>query len=228
MQPAFDLFGDIVETKEISKPKAPAMPKPRAAATLDRRKIWGEGGYLATLDDDDTSINTTESFTENATIERLEQALFMSPVIRSGMWVEDGSFYAYRIMKPVMGPRMFGEKGSLLHDCTEMMLKASAQKVLDESYDDTGSWLPRWAYWLFCYRLRKAGPTEDPYELLKAFTAVMTQLDFLDASRKGDSLRRVTKRLHMQKKRAEARAAGADLADDADDDTFDEPELKTA
>lgn len=230
MQAAFDLFGDNVETKEISKPKAPAMPKPRATATLDRRKIWGEGGYLATLDDD-TSINTTESFTENATIERLEQALFMSPVIRSGLWVEDGSFYAYRILMPVMGPRMFGEKGSLLHDCTEMMLKASALKVLDESFDDTGSWLPRWAYWLFCYRLRKAGPTEDPYELLKAFTAVMTQFDYLDASRSGDTLRRLTKRYEMQTKRAEAREAGADLdddADDADDDTFDEPELKNA
>lgn len=228
MQPAFDLFGDIVETPTISKPKAPAAPKPRAKVTLDRRKIWGEGGYLATLDDDDTSIHTTESFTENATIERLEQALFMSPVIRNGMWVEDGSFYEYRITKPLTGHREFGVKGTLLHDCTEVMIQASAQKVLDESYDDTGAWLPRWAYWLFCYRLRKAGPTEDPYELLKAFTAVLTQQDFLDASRKGDSLRRVTKRLHMQRKRAEARAAVAAEADDADDDSFYEPELKTA
>lgn len=228
MQAAFDLFGDIVETQENSKPKTPATPKPRATAMLDRRKIWGEGGYLATLDDDDTSIHTTESFTENVTIERLEQAFFMSPVIRNGIWVEDGSFYAYRITKPVNGPREFGNKGSLLHDCTEVMLKASALKVLEESYDDTGSWLPRWAYWLFCYRLRKAGSTEDPYELLKAFTAVMTQQDFLDASRKGESLRRVTKRLHMQKKRAEARAEGSAVAEEADDEDFNEPELKTA
>lgn len=227
MQAAFDLFGDIVETTKPSKPKAPVTPKPRAKVTLDRRTIWGEGGYLATLDDDDTSIHTTESFTENATIERLEQALFMSPVIRNGMWVEDGSFYEYRISKPVMGPREFGVKGSLLHDCTEVMLKSSAQKVLDESYADTGAWLPRWAYWLFCYRLRKAGPTEDPYELLKAFTAVMTQQDFLDASRKGESLRRVTKRLHMQKKRAQVRAALAAGAEDTDE-CFDEHELTSA
>lgn len=228
MQTAFDLFGNIVETPKLSKPKAPAAPKPRAKVMLDRRKIWGEGGYLATLEDDETSIHTTESFTENATIERLEQALFMSPVIKNGVWVEDGSFYEYRITKPVTGQREFGMKGSLLHDCTEVMMKASAQKVLDESYDDTGAWLPRWAYWLFCYRLRKAGATEDPYELLKAFTAVMTQQDFLDASRKGESLRRVTKRLHMQRKRAEARAVTAVGADDAEDESFDEPELKTA
>jgi len=229
MQAVFDLFGDIVETPKISKPKAPVIPKPRAKVMLDRRKMWGEGGYLTTLDDDDTSIHTTESFTENATIDRLEQALFMTPVIRNEIWVEDGSFYEYRITKPLIGPRAFGDKGTLLHDCTEVMIKASAQKVLDESYDDTGAWLPRWAYWLFCYRLRKAGPTEDPYELLKAFTAVMTQQDFLDASRKGESLRRVTKRLHMQKKRAEARAAIATDADSADDESFfDEPVLKTA
>ena len=57
----------------------------------------------------------------------------------------------------------------------------------------------------------------------------MTQQDFLDASRKGESLRRVTKRLHMQKKRAEARAAIATDADSADDESFfDEPVLKTA
>jgi len=228
MQATIDLFGATVEPKENSNPKSPAEPKPRAKTSLDRRKIWGHGGYLATLEDDDTiSILGTESFTENATIERLEQAVFMAPVIRNGKWVEDGMFYSYRITKPVTGPREFGTRGSLLHDCTLMMLQASAQKVLDETFDDTGSWLPRWAYWLFCYRLRKASDTEDPYELLKAFTAVISQHDFLDASRKGESLRRVAKRLHMQRTRAEARAAkAAESFDDEDQD--DELELKTA
>lgn len=213
MQAALDLFGEnFAEPKQISKPKpkAPATTKPRATLKLDRRKIWGSGGHLDTLEDDDTlSTLGTESFTENATIERLEQALFMSPVIKNGEWVEDGTFYAYRITKPVMGQREFGLKGSMLHDCTAVMMQASAQRVLDESYDDTGSWLPKWAYWLFCHRLRIAGEQEDPYELLKAFTAVMTQQDFLDASRKGESLRRVTKRLHMQQKRAAAKAAAS-------------------
>jgi len=227
MQAAFDLFGDEVAVpKQNSKPKAAVTPKPRATVKLDRRSIWGSGGYLATLEDDDTlSINGTESFTENATIERLEQALFMSPVIRNGEWVDDNSFYAYRITKLVTGPREFGQKGSLLHDCTEVMIKTSAQKVLDETYDDTGSWLPKWAYWLFCYRLRKADATEDPYELLKAFTAVMTQHDFLDASRKGESLRRVTKRLHMQQKRAAARAAASAVCADEE---LDATEKQTA
>ena len=197
MQTAFDLFGEVVETPKISKPKAPAAPKPRAKVTLDRRKIWGEGGYLATLEDDETSIHTTESFTENATIERLEKALYMTPVINNGVWVEDGSFYKYKITQEVKGTRKFGPKSELLHFATECMMTTSARNVLDATYDDTGSWLPRWAYWLFCHRLRIAGDDEDPYELLKAFTAVMTQQDFLDASRKGESLRRVTKRLHL-------------------------------
>lgn len=227
MQAAFDLFGEtIAEPKKISKPKAPTVSKPRATLKMDRRKAWGNGGHLETLEDDDAlSIIGTESFTENATIERLEQALFMSPVFKNGEWVDDGTFYSYRITKLVTGPREFGKKGSLLHDCTEVMIQASAQRVLDETYDDTGSWLPKWAYWLFCYRLRKASETEDPYELLKAFTAVMTQHDFLDASRKGESLRRVTKRLHMQQKRAAARAAAA--ASSAADD-FDVPDQETA
>lgn len=228
MQAAFDLFGEVVETPKISKPKAPAAPKPRAKVTLDRRKIWGEGGYLATLEDDETSIHTTESFTENATIERLEKALCMSPVISNGVWLEDGSFFEYRITKLITGSRKFGPKGSLLQFTTEVMMKASAEKVLDEIYRETGAWLPRWAYWLFCYRLRKADVTEDPYELLKLFTAVMTQQDFLDANRKGDTLRTVTKRLHMQQKRAEARAAAAASADVAEEEATDEPELKTA
>lgn len=228
MQVAFDLFGDIVENTKVSKPKAPAATKPRAKVVLDRRKIWGEGGYLATLEDDETSIHTTESFTENATIERLEQALYMSPVIRNGVWEEDGPFYKYRITQKVVGTRKFDKKGSIVHFGTEAMMISSARNVLEATYDDTGSWLPRWAYWLFCHRLRIAGEDEDPYELLKAFTAVMTQQDFLDASRKGESLRRVTKRLHMQKKRAKERAANAAEPQDADDESFDEPELKTA
>lgn len=221
---AIDLFGNVVETKEVSKPKTPTVPRPSALAKIDRRKIWGHGGYLATLEDDDNlSMTGTESFTENATIERLEQALFMAPVIRNGEWVEDGLFYSYRITKPVIGQREFGKRGSLLHDCTLYMVQTSAQRVLDETYDDTGSWLPKWAYWLFCHRLRKADEKEDPYELLKAFTAVMTQHDFLDASRKGESLRRITKRLHMQKKRAESRNAGQ-----RDEELDDELELKSA
>jgi hypothetical protein len=218
MHATIDLFGNADETK-ISKPKAPVMLKPRATGTLDRRTIWGEGGYLSTLDDEETSIHTTESFTENATIERLERALMMAPVIKNGVWAEEGSFYAYRLTKPVLGPRQFGANGSFLRDATMYLLQASATNLLEETYDDTGSWLPRWAYWLFCHRLRKADANEDPYELLKAFTAVMTQHDFLDASRKGESLRRVAKRLHMQQKRASARAA-----ENEDDDL----ELQTA
>jgi len=223
---ALDLFGDVVETKQPTKPKAPAAPKPSAVVKLNRRKAWGHGGYLATLDDDDSlSIEGTESFTENATIERLEQALYMTPVIRNGEWVEDGSFYSYRITKLVCGQREFGKRGSMLHDCTLYMVQSSAQKVLEETYDDTGSWLPKWAYWLFCYRIRKADEKEDPYELLKAFTAVMTQHDFLDASRKGESLRRITKRLHMRQKRAQERASASNAAQE---DIDDELELKTA
>lgn len=224
MQAAFDLFGDpIAEPAQISKPKASASDQPRAVIKLDRRKIWGNGGILETLEDDDTlSILGTESFTENATIERLEQALFMSPVIRNGEWVDDGTFYAYRITKLVTGPRTFGKRGSLLHHCNELMIKESARRVLDETYDDTGSWLPKWALWLFCHRLRKADETEDPYELLKAFTAVMSQHDFLDASRKGESLRRITKRLHMREKRAAQKKAAALAAADSDLDVPDQ------
>ncbi|HDS1721538.1 hypothetical protein NPS53_08515 [Pseudomonas putida] len=228
MQAAFDLFGEVVETPKVSKPKAPVATKPRAKVTLDRRKIWGEGGYLATLEDDETSIHTTESFTENATIERLEKALCMSPVIKNGEWVEDGQFYKYKVTEEVKGERVFGKKGEILHFATQTMMISSAKNVLEATYDDTGSWLPRWSYWLFCHRLRIAGENEDPYELLKAFTAVMTQQDFLDASRKGESLRRVTKRLHMQEKRAKARAAIAAGSNAADEEAFEDLELKSA
>ncbi|MPQ69283.1 hypothetical protein [Pseudomonas sp. MWU12-2323] len=223
MQATFDLFGTVVETKEISKPKA--APKTSTSVKLDRRKFWGEGGYLSTLEDDESSDHTTESFTEDATIERLEQALFMSPVIKNGKWAEDGTFYAYKLTKPVLGPRQFGQKGSFLRDATLYLIQSNALAVLEETYDQPKSWLPRWAYWLFCHRLRKAGDNEDPYELLKAFTAVMTQHDFLDASRKGDTLRRVTKRLNMRQKRAAVRASSVDDENgQCEDDTI----LKTA
>lgn len=225
MQLALDLFGAIVENNEISKPIA--APEPCAAVMLDRRKIWGEGGFLATLEDDQTSIHTTESFVENATIERLENALFMTPLIKDGVWAEDGSFFAYTLTKPVTGQRQFGQRGSFLRDATLYLVQSSAVKVLEETYRDTGSWSPRWAYWLFCYRLRKADDCEDPYELLKAFTEAITLHVPEDASRKGDTLRTVKKRLLMRQKRAAARL-GAVRVDEDQDQCDTETVLKTA
>lgn len=215
MQTTFDLFGAPVEIIDISKPKADA--KPRAVVMLDRREIWGEGGYLSTLEDDETSIKTTETYTENATIQRLEEALFMSPVIKKGLWVQDGTFFAYRITKALIGQREFGQPGSILRDATLYMLQASALKVLEQSYKHPQAWLPRWAYWLFCYRLRKAGVNEDPYALLKAFSAVMTQHDFLDESRTGDTMRTATKRHRMAEQRSDRRKNASHKADQKDE-----------
>lgn len=206
MQQITDLFGDLIAQPSSRKPKEHTSKMVVSPLKVDRRTLWGSGSHLSNYEDDDTrSILGTESFTENSTIERLEAALFMSPVVKKGEWVRDGTFYAYRVTKLVMGPKTCGTKGTMLHDCTMLLIKSSAQKVLDTTFDDTGSWLPKWAYWLFCYRLLKADVSEDPYELLKAFTAVMSQQDFLDASRKGESLRRLTKRFATREKRAKAR-----------------------
>lgn len=224
---ALDLFGDAVEIKEHSKPKNPAPAAPRAVVKLNRHKLWGEGGYLSTLDDDESPDLYPESHTENATIERLEQALFMSPVVRNGDWALDGQFYAYRITKPINGPREFGSRGSILRDATHYMVQTSAKRVLEEAYKYPESWLPRWAYWLFCHRLRKAGDNEDPYALLKAFTAVMTQHDFLDETRSGDTMRKAVKRHRINSHRAElrqAKAKSASLVGDDEQDDADELE----
>lgn len=221
MQEMLDLFGNPVELKTNSKPKT--QPKPRAKVILDRHKLWADGGYLAELeeeDDDEVPIHSVECFTENATIERLEKALFMAPVIKGGKWVYEGTFWAYRLVKPVIGQRQLGKSGTILREANQYLVTSSANKVLEETYNDTGAWLPRYAYWLFCHRIRMADESEDPYELLKAFTATMTQHDYLDASRKGDSLRRVIKRQRMQEKRAAARK---DVAAEVDDSL-----LKTA
>jgi hypothetical protein len=227
MQLAFNLFDFDVETKEISKPEASLERS--APMVLDRRKIWGEGGFLSTIEDDQTSIHTTVTSFENPTIERLENALNMTPLIENGYWAEDGSFYAYTLIKPVTGQRQFGKRGTFLRDATLYLIQDSALKVLDELYRDLGSWSPRWAYWLFCYRLRKADDCEDPYELLKAFTEAMSFDEPLDPARKGDTLRTVTKRLRLRQRRAAARdAVGVDEADEDFDEFDDETVLKTA
>lgn len=220
MQNAFDLFGNLVQAVPavtVAKPKVPS--KPRAKKVIDRRELWVDGGYLAQIEEqeDDASLNTTESFTENATIERLEQSLQMAPVIRGGKWVYEGTFWAYKIVKPVIGTRTFGSPQSILRTATLFLVQSNAQKVLDETYNDTGAWLPRYAYWVFCARLRIAHESEDPYALLQAFTAVLTQHDYLDASRKGDSLRRIAKREHMRAKRAALRGGAGNDAEDADE-----------
>jgi hypothetical protein len=220
MQLAFDLFFDEDEPLEISKPVAP--PERSAPLVLNRRKIWGEGGFLSTIEDDETSIHTTVTSFENPTIERLEEALCMTPLISNGVWAEDGSFYAYTLNQPITGQRQFGKRGSFLRDATLYLIQDSALKVLEELYSDAGSWSPRWAYWLFCYRLRKADECEDPYELLKAFTTAMSFHDPRDPSRKGDTLRTVKKRLRMQQQRAAARAAAGIDDEGEDQDEFED------
>ena len=225
MQICFDFLGACAKTTEISLPAT--AKKPSVPLLLNRRKIWGEGGYLASIEDDETSIHTTVQDCQNETIERLESALRMSPIIDGDVWVEDGSFYAYELIEPVVGQRQFGAKGSLLRDATMYMLQTSAMNVLDGLFIDTGSWSPRWAYWLFCYRLRKAGDCEDPYELLKLFTEAISFFDPQDASRKGETLRTLEKRERMRRVRAGARLG--DLNDAELQDEFDqENDLKTA
>jgi hypothetical protein len=206
MNEAFDLFGEKVEVK-TTKPQAKQTVK--ETRKLDRRSIWSGGGYLAAIDgeDDDISLIGTECFTENATIERLEQALHMAPLIKNGVWSYSGTFWDYRITKPVYGDRKFGPFGSILRESTHILVKASAYQVLEQCYTCPESWLPKNAGWLFCKRLRMARPDEDPYELLKAFVAVISQQDFLDASRTGDTLRRVIKRERMRSQRAAEREA---------------------
>jgi hypothetical protein len=107
----------------------------------------------------------------------------------------------------VYGDRKFGPFGSILRESTHILVKASAYQVLEQCYTCPESWLPKNAGWLFCKRLRMARPDEDPYELLKAFVAVISQQDFLDASRTGDTLRRVIKRERMRSQRAAERKA---------------------
>lgn len=224
MHETLNLFGDTAEATN-TKPKSTTANRPREKVVLDRRKLWGEGGLLETIEDDETSIHTTESFTENKTLEQLEVALGMSPVIRNGEWARDGSFYMYRIKEPTLGASQFGKKGSMVHFCFNMLVMDGARRAIESLYDDTNSWLPKWSIWLLGHRLSLATEDEDPKALLRAFIGVMSQQDFLDASRKGDSLRRVTKRLHMQavrKAKAEAKAKALGEPD------FDLSELKSA
>jgi len=202
-----DLFGNVIEVKKTQ----PAKPKTRATKAekvmLNRRNLWTDGGYLAEIEDEeDTPISTTESYTEDATIQRLEEALYMTPRMRKGEWVYDGVFWDYRITRPLIGKRQFGAHGSLLRESTKYLVQANARKLLDECYVDTGAWLPRYAMWVFEKRLRMALPEEDPYELLKHFTDVISQQDYLDESRRGESIRRAIKRERIREQRAAAKA----------------------
>lgn len=217
MQEMIDLFGNVVEAKKPAQRRQSA-PKPKME--IDRRKLWPDGGGLLLIeeDDDDISVSTTECFTENATIERLEQALNMKPLLVNGEWKEGLMFWEYKLTKPITGARDIGPVGSMLRQCQHFMMQDSARKVLDESFTDTGGWLPRYAFSVFSKRLSMALPHEDPYALLHLFTTVMTQHDYLDESRKGESLRRAVKRERMRSQRAQTRSKPV-FNDDFDDDS---------
>ncbi|WP_020190549.1 hypothetical protein, partial [Pseudomonas putida] len=143
-------------------------------------------------------------------------------------WQTDELGYQYRrVGKPFKGSRVFGKRGSMIWELNRQFVLTSARDALEPVFTDPCCWLIINSVHVLAIRLRMMDEDEDPYACLQAFLQVMTQHDFIDNSRTGETIRRLTKRDQMREKRAAARKAKEEkpvsnsLMRDMENDGFD-------
>lgn len=203
-----DLFGDAIRQPSV---RTQTERKTTTKVVFDRKALWSSSGYLLGIKEvaekevaDATSTSDTRS--DNATIERLEIALGLAPVVKDGQWVTNELGFVYRrVGKPFNGARPFGPKGSLLRDLTRQQILNSARSSIEPLFTDPCSWLIVNSVAVLYARLRLMDDNEDAFSCLQAFLQVIAQHDFIDNSRKGETIRFLTKRDQMRDMRANAR-----------------------
>jgi hypothetical protein len=203
-----DLFGDAIRQPSVKKhTERKAITK----VVFNRKALWSSSGYLLGIKEveerevaDATSTSDTRS--DNATIERLEIALGLAPLVKNGQWVTNELGFVYRrVGKPFNGARPFGPKGSLLRDLTRQQILNSARTSIEPLFSDPCSWLVVNSVAVLYARLKLMDDNEDAFSCLQAFLQVIAQHDFIDSSRKGQTIRFLTKRDQMREMRASAR-----------------------
>ncbi|MBF6042926.1 hypothetical protein K5E40_18965 [Pseudomonas baetica] len=206
-----DLFGEVIRTPSVRK-----QSDRKATATrlvFDRKALWSTSGYLpgaVQVDKENVAevMATSDTRSDNATIERLEKALGLEPLVKNGQWLNDTFGFQYRrVGKPFKGAKRYGEKGSLFRDLNKQLVLTSARSAIEPLFHDPCSWLVINSIIVLDVRLRMMDADEDHQYCLKAFLQVLAQHDFIDNTRTGDTIRSLTKRDQMREMRAKQRAA---------------------
>ncbi|MFJ3110166.1 hypothetical protein [Pseudomonas putida] len=205
-----DLFGEVIRTPSVRTRQE--RKKPSSKLVFDRKALWSTSGYLpgaVQVDKEDMAeaMSTSDTRSDNATIERLEKALGLAPLVVNGQWVSNTFGFEYRrVGKPFKGARRFGEKGELFRDLNRQMTLTSARAAIEPLFHDPCSWLVMNSISVLDVRLRMMDADEDHQYCLKAFLQVLAQHDFIDNTRTGETIRSLTKRDQMREKRAAKRA----------------------
>lgn len=213
----FDLLGDDLPL--ATSPAIPTVAQRKTApkkVLINRRALWTTSGVsrlpgVQEADDGEEVFNVTstkDTFSDNTTIERLEAALGLAPVLKDGRWVTDSDgAYIYRLKgKPFKGVRQMGKSGTMLQQCNILLIIETARTATEALFNDPCSWLCLNAINVLSIRLRRMAEDEDPFACLAAFMQVMHQQDFIDNSRKGLTIRNLTKRDLLRERRAGQRA----------------------
>src|SRR5690606_40868681 len=96
-----DLFGGEVAKPTVRKKSGEREPMAAKKIAFDRKALWSRSGYLPgsrEIDEEESALagSTSDTRSDNATIERLEAALGLKPVVRNGQWVCNELEYQYR------------------------------------------------------------------------------------------------------------------------------------
>lgn len=212
-----DLFGEefAVQHSPVKEQSKAVERKKPAKLVINRRALWSASKYLAGIhevDEDDDEVedvtSTSNTYSDNSTLERLERALGMVPVIRDGVWKTDILGFQYRIRgNPFKGERTMGPQGSMVRDLNRLCVIETARKALEGAYTDPCAWIVLNSIAVLHRRLRMMDENEDPYACLQAFLQVMLQHDFIDNARKGETIRNLTKRDLERERRAAKKKA---------------------
>lgn len=212
-----DLFGAEIAAPSVRNQTNRSV-KPAGKLIFDRKALWSAtsmmaGSMLVDEDEVDDIRSTSDTRSDNATLERLEDALGLAPVVRNGQWASDELGFQYRRKgKPFKGARQFGEKKSLFRDLQKQLIITSARNAIEPLFTDPCNWLVINSITVLNVRLGMMEADEDPHCCLAAFLQVLAQHDFIDNTRKGETIRSLTKRDQMRDKREAARQAKANKA----------------
>lgn len=217
MEKHVDLFG--FETVGLSLAQAEQSVAPARKAPvkvqIDRKQLWSTNTYgfggIRQLDDDEDfaeAVSTSDTKSDNSTIERLEQKLGLRPDIKDGKWVRDETGFQYRRFgAKFQGERKLGESGTMLRDLNKRMVLTSARSALEPLFTDPCCWIILAAVGVLATRLNMMDADEDPYSCLTAFMEVMAQHDFIDNQRSGETIRSLTRAHNERERRATKSAA---------------------
>lgn len=209
-----DLFGQDLKIPYVEKVvTAPPAKKEASTVLLGRRRVFAG--------DTARPKKTVCTSSPDITLARVEDALGLRPVVSKGRWVrsEDGKSPLYRVTESSLtrfiGQKKLGPIGSYSREMQTQIAIHEARTTISRFYTGgSEEYIVEQAISLLSIRLIHAEENECSSKIAHAMIEVLSQQDFLDKHRSGETDRAAAKRNLTRAKRfvEQAKLKGEELS----------------